>query len=516
VSAVTEIQSDQQLESRIAGALRARRGRATLADVVVDTGLPNLEAERMLRRMIGDYPCHLEVTEDGDILYEFAPAVRRHDELGRGRRLLRRVGERLWAGFRVFMKALIAIVLVVYFVLFVVLIIAAMVAASRASDNRGRRMPRMGGGGDGGMFWFWFWVFGRRDDPYRRHHRHNPSYSRWSRTSREGKDDRPFYLKVYSFVLGPEPGDVEPLDDDRALLAYVREKNGAVTPAEVASRTGWSLKDTEQILTRMVARYEGNLAISDEGTLVFTFADLRKTAGAKQAGKAPAFWERWEQKLALTGNSSGTNVMVGGLNTFNLFAALAAPTMILPPLQMEPTFGLLFALHYFPIGFSVLLFLVPTLRWLLHVRPANGRRRHRNFRRGAYATVYGARRTGRPWLPPAVFVKRTREALDKQAYAPEPTDGALEPVVTEVARDLGADLLPERGDGLTELEGELGWRFDELEAEYEAAARVRQELAREQSHVRVVFSTRTADPLGEVEADALASKTEKATKPVLH
>jgi hypothetical protein len=516
VSAVTEIQSDQQLESRIAGALRARRGRATLADVVVDTGLPNLEAERMLRRMIGDYPCHLEVTEDGDILYEFAPAVRRHDELGRGRRLLRRVGERLWAGFRVFMKALIAIVLVVYFVLFVVLIIAAMVAASRASDNRGRRMPRMGGGGDGGMFWFWFWVFGRSNDPYRRHRRHNPSYSRWARGKTPGKDERPFYLKVYSFVLGPEPGDVEPLDDDRALLAYVREKNGAVTPAEVASRTGWSLKDAEQRLTRMVARYEGNLAISDEGTLVFTFADLRKTAGAKQAVKAPAFWERWEQKLALTGNSSGTNVGVGALNTFNLFAALAAPTMILPPLAMEPTFGLLFALHYFPLGFSVLLFLVPALRWLLHVRPANGRRRERNFRRGAYATVYGARRGGRrPWLPTDVFVKGTRAALDTQAYAPDPTDGAVEPVVREVARDLGADLLPEHGDGLEELEGELGWRFDELHAEYEAAARIRHELARDDAQVRVVFSTRTEDPMGEVEADAL-HEDEEAAEPVLH
>ena len=89
-------ESDRLLERRIVKSLRGRRGEATLADVVVDTGLPNLEVERLLRRMIGEFPCHLEVTEEGDILYHFDPAMRRYDQRDRLRRWLEAIGRPLW------------------------------------------------------------------------------------------------------------------------------------------------------------------------------------------------------------------------------------------------------------------------------------------------------------------------------------------------------------------------------------------------------------------------------------
>jgi hypothetical protein len=475
--------SDRTLEKKIVKALKSRRGRATLADVVVDTGIPNMEVERMLRRMIGEYPCHLDVNEDGDILYAFERSMRRYDEREWIGRFARRTGEAAWAGFSKFMKALIAIVMVLYVVIFVCLIIAAMLAAARGGGNRRTSLSRRHGGGGG--FWFWYWVFGRPNDRYRTHRYHNPAYSRFGgRRKGKGKDPRPFYMKVFSFVLGPETGDVDPVVNDVALLAFIRQQKGAVTTAEIASRTGWTLERSEQALTRMVARYEGNLAISDEGQLVFTFPDLLKTIGSKKVTPAKAFWDRYETAMPLTGNTTGSNWGISALNGFNLITAAMVPTAILPALQWPATTGVLFLLHWFPMGFSVLIFAIPTLRWLLRVVPENRRRQKRNLRRVAYQQIFDAvHQFDTALIDPAAAVEAAADLIPSRAYTPNATTSHIRSALEESLGELGCELV------VDEETGEIAYSVAHLVDALGSAELTRQSLKKHDGAVRIVYST---------------------------
>lgn len=497
---------DRQLRAKIVKALKARDGQATLQDVVVDTGIPNLEADRLLRRMIGEYDCHLEVTEDGDILYQFDPQMVPLDQKERRARWLQAVKRRSWSAFSKFAKALIMIVMVVYFVLFVALIIAAMVASRSSQSSSNRRVFRTGGHGGGGNFWLWYFLLGR---PSYRHHRRDyrhPSWSRYGgRQSRVDKDPRPFYIKVFSFVLGPERDEVEDLIDDRALLAYIREKKGAVTTAEVSTRTGWSLSESEAYVTRMVAHYDGDLEVTDEGQIVFVFPELLKTAGKRGLVKPAApFWSKWEAEMPLTGNQSGTNVGIIFLNSFNLVAALAAPSMILPPLQLAATGATVFFLSWFPLTFSALVFTLPLLRYLFQVRPENRRRQERNVRRGLYRTVFQkAAAAGADARFEAEELKaKVRQTVPNRAFTPDDFDGQVEKLLTATTVELDGEVEPgENG------QGRLVYSFSDLSEAFEAARGARKRLAAGETLGRRVFSTRDGQATGE---DALSRAIEEA------
>lgn len=487
------ILDDALLERKIVSALKTRRGRASLADIVVDTGIPNIEVERMMRRMIGSYACHLDVTEDGEILYQFDPALRRLEKRGAWKRWSRWLGLKLWAAFSVLMKAMIWIIMVVYVVIFAILVIAATVAAASrgSSDDRdsswGGGSERHGSGG----FWFWYWVFGSSRDPYRSQEWQNPAYDRYGDGTRESKDKRPFYMKVYSFVLGPEQKDLTSIDDDPALLAFIRSRGGAVTTAEIASRTGWSLQQAEARLTKMVAHYEGNIIVTDDAELVFTFEQLLTTMGERGQRKPLGyFWERWERPMPLTGNDSGPNLLIGAFNAFNLVVALVAPSLLLNSLGIASSPEMLFFLSWFPFGFSLLVFLVPILRWLLWVTPENGRRRTRNCRRAIYQVLFErAAKTTTVLLAPKSVLEQARTALpgwEREAVAnPDQLKRPLE----EVRRDLNGDVSLDddhAGD----------YDFSAIGAGLRAGEQTRKRLkSASAAPLRLAFSTREGDLL---------------------
>lgn len=485
----TEIsaQPDKALKRLIVRALKRRKGRATLADVVVDTGIPNLEVERLLRTMIGEYSCHLEVTDDGELYYEFDPRMipLRSREWVSAR--TKAIGRKLWTGFRTFMKALIMIVMVVYFILFVVLVIAAMVAASRGRSSSSRGWGGRSSSSGGGNFFFWYWVFGRPSYRRRRHTWHNPTYGRYDspRWSSARSDPRPFYLKVFSFVLGPEPGDVEPLVDEPALLAYARKQGGVLTRAQVASRTGWSLKQTERLLTKMVAKFEGDIRVTDDAVIVFVFPELLTSAGSKGIAPALPFWKRKESPMPITGNSASTNAIVMFLNGFNLVVAAVVPQLILPPLEIAPTVEALIGLSYFPMAFSGLVFLIPLIRFVVRIGPANRGRKARNTRRSLYKQVFKvASSSATKRLSTGGVVE---QVIADHAFGK--TEPPSEQSIQALAGDIFADLEGEVAIEDVQSPDEHTFKVlhDEIEAAREAKAPEKAEVT---SKAKTVFSTR--------------------------
>ena len=435
--------SDSEVDRRLVAALKARGGTASEADAVVDSGVPPHVAGPGLRRLMLAYPCRLDVTEGGDIVYRFAPSFPRRDTERYA--AARALGRAAWRAFVVVYKVAIAVVLVGYFLLFLALLVAALVAAMSANRGRSERSSSRWGSRGGGMpgGWFWLWAVGDRD---RRRHQ-GLRGTRWSGARHDAADPRPFYKKVFSFVFGLEKDPADALCTEKELLAWIRSHGGVVAPTELASLTGWSVDAAESESTRLLARYGGDIEVTNDGTILYRFADLLATAGGSAAARpAPRFWERWEAPASVTGNRGAANAGIAFLNAFILAnAVVVTPAFLAPMLALPLREPLVFAgLVVFPAVYSVLFFLVPAARWLFSVRPANARRAARNLRRALLRQAHSSASGGqaRPLVAPeaaAAALQSVPEGVQVSSRSPATAEQRLVELAFEYDAATDAD-----------------------------------------------------------------------------
>ena len=472
---------DAPLADSLRRALGRLGGRATVGDVIAATGLAQSEAETGLRKLLETYQGHVEVGEEGDLVYAFQ------------RRLLRRDHTPVWIRFRsaaarvltTAFKVWIVVMLVVYFVVFVTLLIAALLAASRGNDRDGGSI--LGGGRHRGggfrfpfLLWLWTpdWRLGR------------PYYGR--RFEQRSGQKVPFYKKVFSFVFGPDRPHGSIRDRDRSVIRLIRARNGAITGPELVRHTGLTVAEAEEEMGRLMGAYGGDVHVSRGGELVYTFADLLVSAHGRVRAREPApAWQRLEKPAEFTGNKTGANVLIGSLNGFNLLAAMTAPILIFPPLGLGGL-GAEIGLIWVPAVFSTLFFAVPLGRWLRH-RAENARRHLRNVRKVLLGMVFRqSLGNGTPLSP--------ERATDDARIALVDPDIRVDEVRTQlqkVAAEFDAEVEPADS-------GRIVYRFPAIRSAFLGGEEVRAALKLERRRVgRVVYSS--ADTPEQESARALAN-----------
>jgi hypothetical protein len=438
--------SDQSAKAVMIEALRGRGARLTRADAMVASGLPDDETGRALTALLGEYRSHLSATDSGELLYEFDPAFSRRDAVPwreRGAQL----GRALSRGFTLLFKVAIVATLVGYFAAFVAMMLALVFARSDSSDS-----DDDGGFGIGGLFWFWGWDVG----PSGAGRRSARTASRAPRT--------PFYKRVFAFVFGPPAPAVDPLEDEKQIVAYIRAQKGRIAAVDLVRLMGWSFPRAEEEVTRLMVDYGGEPEVSDDGVVLYTFKALRKTArGAAELTSPRWAWERLEPSPPLTGNTTGTNTLIGFFNGFNLLA----PLWIVPAFEARLHVSLAswhFLVRDFPLAFSALFFAVPAARWI-KARFDARRRSARNDRRRLLGRIF------------ADSAPRRRDEI-----APTPALAAL----------LDRELVVLGGDVALEPDrlGTPCYTFPRIEEETAAVARARAAAPGDERDAgRVVFSS---------------------------
>jgi hypothetical protein len=437
--------SDPRAKALMLDALRGRNAKLTRADAVVASGLPEDEASRALAALLREYRSHLSATESGELLYEFDPRFQRRDALSLRERAAA-LGARLWKGFTFLFKAAIVTTLVAYFTAFMAMMIAMIVARSNSSDR-----DDDGGFGFGGLFWFWGWDAG------------SGGYGRQRSRFAPRQRREPFYKRVFAFVFGPPAPPRDPLADEKQLVAYIRAQRGRIAAVDLVRLMGWTFPRAEQEVTRLMVDYGGEPEVTEDAVVVYTFKELRKTAGGVPELAPRWASERLETPAPITGNDAGTNVMIAAFNGFNLLA----PFWIVPAFEARLHVSLAswhVALWDFPLAFSALFFAVPGLRWIKARREA-ARLRARNDRRRLLGRIFAA------------AGPRPREEL-----APTP---ALAAALDRQLVELGGDIAPEPDE-----RGRVLYTFPRIEQETAAVARVRAAApAIEQDAGAIVFSS---------------------------
>jgi hypothetical protein len=477
----------------LSAAVKDPRAPLTVADAAAVSGLALRDAERGLQWLSAEYRGNLRVGESGDLVFLFPTGWNKPWETrDRMSRLFSTVGSAGLGALRFIVRAWVMVVLLAYVALFLAVVVGMMFASQ--NDRRDRRGGLLGG--DLAIVVFrvladaLFWTF----------HPFSPfavgyggmgygttAFGRAPRRAK-AKDETPFYEKVNRFFFGPTPPPSDPRSTERKILAELRAQKGRIGLADVMRVTGLPRHQADPMMARLMLDYDGDVEVSEEGGIYYRFESMRKTAaegGAASQGPRPrAAWDEPQTLPPLTGNESGSNVLIGALNGFNLIMSLVALDMNLTlsklpylfgrvPITAFPYAGTPIVLGVVPLVFSIALFLLPLARGA--AVPFEAKRLAKEKGRLAILRTVLSRVSGKMPVTDAALTDAWKRATGE---APDSKE------VTKRVVELGGDA------EIQEDTGEVRYRFVDLETEAAALEAEREQASDEEKKIgKIVFAS---------------------------
>lgn len=463
----------------------------TAADAAAQSGLALRDAESGLKWLSSEYRGQLRVTSDGDLVHVFPTGFTQPwERVDAVRGAVRAVGRGALGALRLVVRAWVAVVLVGYAAIFLALLLAMTFARQGGSDSRSDRgLP--GGAIAYGLLRVLgdalFWTF-HPWSPVSLHYSGSAWGSGWDGATRrvrrapEGAPRLPLYEHVNRFFFGPPAVPEDPLEGERRVVSSIRAGKGRIGLADVMRATGLPRAKADPLMARLMLDYDGDVGVSEDGGIFYTFAALRKTAVDKPEPEPPPAWTQSHPVPPLLGDNPVANVTIGAINLFNLVMSgwaiehgmtieRASHLFDRVPHHLVDT-GMPIALGVVPLIFSALLFLLPLARAV--ARPARIRKAANE--RGRLAVL--------------------REVLDGVRTKKPVTDASAAQAWTAAAgeapkgKQLDGELIALGGDIAVDDAGATRWRFPDLETEAAAVEAERDAAADEEARLgEIVYAT---------------------------
>ncbi len=496
--------TDDTARLRLLDAIAAGKGQAlTVPDLVARTALSPPETERLLRGLVLEYESELDVDDDGNLLYRFSPSMKaREDVVDADRRRRRRqaLGKLAVRAFKVWTVAMV----IVYFIVYVCLLIAFLVAISANSEgegSNGRSSSRRRSGGGGWIFWMGrggLWPRGRRRS--RKAARQRAKEAERTVTRRDPytvdgagpteEEAKPGLVDRTWYYLFGETDVRTPLEEEKELLTYLRAKKGLITNADIMALLGLTWEEADKVGTRLVASYEGELDITDDGVAVYRFPNLMISGAPEVAEQTPRLGYLWHVRRSLVALRKAPKIVIPALNAFNLVLAFFTATTILPYFGWTTPLAM-FLLVALPGTYSVLFFVVAFRRWLRDRRGAEQFERD-NIRISLYRLLLAGRHV-------------VRVPADARAIAAAGLGSWGE---QDLVRHLPAIAEEIRGQVTREPDGSVTLHATRMAKEVRVVDGLRRTTASIRPVGRTVFSSRIEDAESgpALESDALAGE----------
>jgi hypothetical protein len=406
--------------------LGSRGGAWTTAEASIGTGLPLDVVEPRLLALAVASGAQLRVADDGNVTYAF-PAQLRRLLLARSWRLrldawLRKV----WSVLFWIIRCSFGVVLVVLVALISVLVLLLGLALFWAEDDAANALLSVVGGGLElivrivvAVLTDQFWI---------------GSPGRFSSGSEQPPPQRVAFLEsVYSILFGDgDPNQTLETRRWQRIGAFLRHRGGVVIaedlaplldlasppPETDAAHTALIAEQADQGLLPVLLHFDGRPQVSDQGDLIYCFPALRQSSEAPSSSDADhshstiegASLPLRERRIAFTHANQEQRWTYG-------FLAVSLLGLSLLLLQWSlPLSTALVGLALFGLGYSLLLFALPLLRWFGWHR-ANAAIHQRNRRRQQWAN----------WaqLHPDELMSKRREAAFWRKSLPQISDGMV-------------------------------------------------------------------------------------------
>lgn len=289
--------------------------RVTVGDVATQAGLNVAEANLGLLALANDAGGHLQVSDTGDIVYQFSQNFR---AILRNKYLQLRLQEwwkKVWGVLFYLIRISFGILLIVSIALITITIIMILYAANsdRDSDDRGSNFS-------GGFFYFpdLFWYL-------------SPDYNTQQQERRREKSTLNFFEAVFSFLFGDGNPNAK-LEERRwqEIATVIRNNRGAVVAEQITpylDNIGEAYtQEYEDYMLPVLTRFNAQPAVSPEGQIVYYFPELQVSAAKKRRQSASVYLEEFPFRFSAA--TSGQILLSAGLGGINLVGALVLGSLL--------------------------------------------------------------------------------------------------------------------------------------------------------------------------------------------
>lgn len=296
----------------------------TIGDVATQAGLELNVTQQGLLALASEAGGHLQVTDSGDILYQFPQNFRTILRNRFWRLRLQELWQKIWGILFYLIRISFGIILIIS-IIFMFLAIVAILIAVNSKDGD----SNSGGDRDGGGFFFFptdiFWLFSPSPD-YNRYERGD---SLGHQKSKQGSSMN-FLEAVFSFLFGDGNPNYD-LEDKRwqTIGSLIRNQGGAIAAEQVApylDNVTALNQESEDYILPVLARFNGYPQVSNQGNLIYYFPELQVTAKKRKLTAISPYLNerRWQFSQA----DSGQIMLSLGLGTVNIVLALMLGSLL--------------------------------------------------------------------------------------------------------------------------------------------------------------------------------------------
>ena len=334
---------EKAFKKLLVGFLKTKPQGATQTEMMVATGLSKDWVELAVRSLLNDFPARLEPNAQQELIYIFdfaeeAPAP-----------LSKQLKKALWKGFTFFFKAWIVLMLFTYLLFYVLVLAVAISLLTRSSSVLEEVLA--------GLWRALKDVF------------------RMLGKGRSGEilSDDGYLNQIFSYVFGQTRGKVDDLELEKILLQFISQNQGKIIVAEIVKLTGWSVRKAQEEAAQLLANYHGDAEVTDEGVIVYTFADLTNEKAndelvtTKSQQLVLPIWDRPIPHRKMNDNEKNTNNSIMYINAFNWVMSIVGPFILAYILFDDAEMNYLPDWFFtwtmvVPFIYSFLFWLIPTLR----------------------------------------------------------------------------------------------------------------------------------------------------------
>lgn len=338
--------NEKEFKDLLVNFLKTKPQGATQLEMVVGTGLSKDWVELAVRALLDDYPAHLETNEKHELVYVF-DFESRAEELT-AQVILKKTLKFLWTAFTFFFKVWIVLMLFTYLLFYVLVLALAVAIITRNGEILGEAIK--------GIFSALADVFAML---------------------LKGKDgdilsNDGYIHQVFSYVFGATKQKADDLKLEKRLLRFISQNQGKIVVAEIVKLTGWSVRKAQEEAAQLLANYHGDAEVTDEGVIVYTFADfdpklLGSNSEATSHQAVLPVWSHIIPPRLMNDNDKKTNANIMYVNAFNWAMSLAFPFLLMYLMSDGGDMSILPDAIFLwgtviPFAFSFLFWLIPFMR----------------------------------------------------------------------------------------------------------------------------------------------------------
>ncbi|MGP1371560.1 MAG: hypothetical protein ACTS3T_01935 [Almyronema sp.] len=379
------------LNPAVMKAVEQLRYRVTVGDVATQAGLNIQVAQSDLLALASETQAHLQVSETGEVAYEFPRNFRSILQSKYWRLRLQQTWQRVWNVLFYLIRISFGILLLVSIAL-IFITIAILLIAMNSSRSEGDRdggfgdsrgggfifVPRLWFGPD--LFWFFNYDYGNRRYP-----RQKPQ--------RGSNSELNFFEAIFSFLFGDGDPNAD-LEDRRwqTVGNVIRNAEGVVIAEQIAPYLdelgqGWS-QEYEDYMLPVLSRFNGLPEVTAEGGLVYRFPDLQVTASDRRQASVSAYLKEFPRRFSLA--SSGQIMLAVGLGAANIIGALVLGGLLQDQALVAELGGLVAfvnSIYWLLLAYGTAFLGIPLVRYFW-VQWRNGKIESRNQSRQQRAIAF--------------------------------------------------------------------------------------------------------------------------------